>query len=231
MNKNLIMKHQEESNQLQAQIKILRKELDSKSIKLQRYTEVVKTFDSQIQIFEDFQKSSLEEMNKLKSQVRLFQELFQKEKTVNCELIRKLQPFMNTSNWTTNPSNQDSYNIWEESKAYAFDSQKGSVPMTDSVRMSVAGEFSLNDKRKSAEPTKLTQTMSKNLSFGKPLFSSNQSSKNRNFKPSPGDRKNSHMFDMPLQILSETSSDDAKYTGNKKHRESRNTRACEAFDQ
>lgn len=46
MNKNLIMKHQEESNQLQAQIKILRKELDSKSIKLQRYTEVVKTFDS-----------------------------------------------------------------------------------------------------------------------------------------------------------------------------------------
>ena len=47
------------------------------------------------------------------------------------------------------------------------------MPMTDSVRMSVAGEFSLNDKRKSAEPTKLTQTMSKNLSFGKPLFSSN----------------------------------------------------------
>ena len=193
MNKNLIMKHQEESAQLQEQITMLRSEIDTKTVKLKRYTEVVKTFESQIHIFEDFQKSSLEEMEKLKSQVRLFQELFQKEKTVNCELIRKLQPFMNNnyssssfqqnSNMPLQPS-LESYNgnnnCWE-SRAYALDSQKSSFPVMDSVVVQNASASnyacsSLNEqRRKSAEPAKLTQTMSKNLSFGQPLFNSNQS--------------------------------------------------------
>ena len=54
MNKNLIMKHQDESAQMQEQIRVLRKELDSKIEKLKRYTEVIKSFDSQIQVFESF---------------------------------------------------------------------------------------------------------------------------------------------------------------------------------
>ena len=72
MNKNLIMKHTDEMARIAEENKMLKAQFDVKVAKLQRYTEVIKTFDSQIQIFEEFQKSSLEEMNKLKSQVRLF---------------------------------------------------------------------------------------------------------------------------------------------------------------
>ena len=67
-------------------------------------------------------------MNKLKSQVRLFQELFQKEKTVNCELTRKLQPQAAAAAETYVAS------------ARAFDSS--SMLVTDSIGMSAAGASS-----------------------------------------------------------------------------------------
>ena len=74
-------------------------------------------------------------------------------------------------------------------------------------------------RKNSAEPmaTKLTQTMSKNLSFGGEfgldqnlMFGSNQSRKNRAHVHDEVDevRRNPHLSNLPLQILSETSSDD-----------------------
>ena len=65
-------------------------------------------------------------------------------------------------------------------------------------------------------PAGLTQTMSKNLSFGQPFhpdllnFNSGKSSKGQYYHDridSGGRRVSSHAIDLPLQILSETSSD------------------------
>ena len=46
MNKNLIMKHQDESRKLKEELQMLKAQLVDRSAKLRRYTEVVKTFDS-----------------------------------------------------------------------------------------------------------------------------------------------------------------------------------------
>ena len=205
---------------------MLKAQLVDRSAKLRRYTEVVKTFDSQIRMFDEFQKSSLEEMEKLKSQVRLFQDLFQKEKTDNCEMARQLQVFQSqTYQQRSHDLSRDMDRGWE-SKAFAFDSRQGSLPVVDSIGTNNAG--GLNDQRKSTEPAKLAQTLSKNLSFGQVLFNSHQSSKNRDHNASQ-ERRNPHLLDLPLQILSETSSDDHKYTGEKFRAYTRG-KQCEAFE-
>ena len=40
-------------------------QIDTKNVKLVRYAEIIKTFDAQIEMFEEFQSKSIMEMNKL----------------------------------------------------------------------------------------------------------------------------------------------------------------------
>ena len=54
MNKKLIMTHQEEAKKMQDDLYACQEKLQAKSKKLNRYTEIVKTFDTQIEMFEDF---------------------------------------------------------------------------------------------------------------------------------------------------------------------------------
>ena len=68
------------------------KDLNEKTKKLQKYQDIVKTFNSQIQMFEDFQKSAIKDINMLRSQVNLFQDLFQKEKLEKESLQKKCRP-------------------------------------------------------------------------------------------------------------------------------------------
>jgi len=111
---------------------------------------------------------------------------------------------------------------WEQRNS-GFDSQKNS----EQLQVESSAFDSIAERRRdSAEQVKLTQTMSKNLSFGQPFLpdsiqlGSGHGGKDKYRIDSEGNaafgsRRNTHFVDLPLQILSETSSDDAKYAGEK----------------
>ena len=67
MNKKLIVNHQEEVGKLTQELHDAQDQIDSKNVKLVRYAEIIKTFDAQIEMFEEFQSKSIMEMNKLQS--------------------------------------------------------------------------------------------------------------------------------------------------------------------
>lgn len=92
MNKKLIMGHQDETKRLTDELAIATEKLETKSKKLDRYVAVAKTFDAQIEMFDQFQQKSINEMNMLQSQVTLFQDLFQKEKLEKEECIARMRP-------------------------------------------------------------------------------------------------------------------------------------------
>ena len=67
MNKKLIVNHQEEVGKLTQELHDAQEQIDNKNVKLARYAEIIKTFDAQIEMFEEFQSKSIMEMNKLQS--------------------------------------------------------------------------------------------------------------------------------------------------------------------
>ena len=94
MNKKLIRSHEEEIKSLTEYITKTDKDLTVKTKKLEKYQDIIKSFNGQIEMFEEFQKNSVREIEKLQDQASLFQDLYKKEKLEKEELIKKLRPSM-----------------------------------------------------------------------------------------------------------------------------------------
>ena len=92
MNKSILVKRQSETVEYQHLYDESVKELNEKTKKLLKYQDIVKTFNTQIKMFEDFQTSAIKDIDRLKNQVNLFQDLYQKEKLEKESLLKRCRP-------------------------------------------------------------------------------------------------------------------------------------------
>ena len=92
MNKKLIKTHEEEMKTLTDYIKKTDKELQEKTKKLEKYQDVLKTFNGQIDMFERFQQRSVKDIERLQKESSKYRELYKKEKKENENLVAKLRP-------------------------------------------------------------------------------------------------------------------------------------------
>ena len=92
MNKSILVKRQNETVEYQQLYDESVKELNEKTKKLLKYQDIVKTFNTQIKMFEDFQTSAIKDIDRLKNQVNLFQDLYQKEKLEKESLLKRCRP-------------------------------------------------------------------------------------------------------------------------------------------
>lgn len=65
MNKQMIVSHQKEVGDLQQSLSAVKTELRAKTEKVETYQEIMKSFNGQINEFEEFQQNSQRDMNTL----------------------------------------------------------------------------------------------------------------------------------------------------------------------
>ena len=92
MNKNILKNNQNENSGLQKLYDEATKKLEVKSQKLIKYHDIVKTFNVQIKMFEDFQTTAMKEIDQLKSQLSYFRDMHQKEKLEKESLLKRCRP-------------------------------------------------------------------------------------------------------------------------------------------
>jgi chromosome segregation ATPase len=91
MNKQMLVSHQKEVSELQQNLSAVKTELRAKTEKVETYQEIMKSFNGQINEFEEFQQNSQRDMNTLSEQYKLYKELYEKESMQKQLLIKKLQ--------------------------------------------------------------------------------------------------------------------------------------------
>ena len=66
--------------------------MEVKSQKLNKYHDIVKTFNAQVKMFEDFQVTAMKEIDQLKSKLGYFKDMYQKEKLEKESLLKRCRP-------------------------------------------------------------------------------------------------------------------------------------------
>ena len=70
MNKKLIDRHNGEVEDLNDKLRSTRDELATKRVKLEKYVDIVKSFTTQMEMFDSFKESSNNEIKRLREQVK-----------------------------------------------------------------------------------------------------------------------------------------------------------------